>query len=355
VRPFDTQKFGQLLAQQLDERLSFDRLFQYSEPKRVARSHTVRGPSLQVDALRDGFSWYFNAKSQPSTTGLRQKCYIRFFKPNNPELPLEQVDCQVDCTCPDYRYRWGWSNKQRGSSTVGQQSLNKAFNRAPRITNPGNRPGLCKHLLALRDFIYGKYSTWNWTGQDTPSKLDRLIRYADNRIIRGETLAAQQANLARRKAQGELHQPETDAPDQQPTGTRQHVLPGTQKEGAVKEKKVPTGHRGPNLGGIQPQVSDSVVRRMDAQPILDDLKLVEAEVKDEELLKLLRQFFTIFKKLADEVEPEDSDEVAKLDLPLDSKEVDPITGKPKEDGEEKTDGDREEQQKLHGQPVTADK
>lgn len=45
--------------------------------------------------------------------------------------------------CPDYRYRWAWSNKQRQSSVVGPQSLNQAWNKAPRKTNPSGAPGLC--------------------------------------------------------------------------------------------------------------------------------------------------------------------------------------------------------------------
>ena len=60
--------------------------------------------------------------------------------------------------CPDFRYRWAWANKQRQASRVGPNSLNQALNRAPRVTNPGSKVGLCKHLLALRSYIYGLMS-----------------------------------------------------------------------------------------------------------------------------------------------------------------------------------------------------
>lgn len=131
---------------QLQERLSFDKLFRISDPKRVYRSFTVKGPPLEIDSYQDTVYYIFNFKSNPSTTGLRHRGYIKFFKPvgkNPQDVPLQHLDCLVDCMCPDYRYRWAWSNKQRQSSVVGPKSLNQAWNRAPKITNPTNKPGLC--------------------------------------------------------------------------------------------------------------------------------------------------------------------------------------------------------------------
>ena len=138
------------------ERLNFDQLFAYSEPKRVLRSKTVRGPSLGIESYNDSMYYYFNFKAFPSTEHRRHKGYIKFFQPDDPETPLEQVECEVDCDCKDYRYRWAWANTQRDSSQIGANSLNQCIDRAPRITNPSARPGLCKHLLALRNFLYGQ-------------------------------------------------------------------------------------------------------------------------------------------------------------------------------------------------------
>lgn len=85
--------------------------------------------------------------------------------------------------CPDYKYRWAWANKQRGSSQVGVASLNQAWNRAPRITNPGSVPGLCKHILAAREFIYGLISNFEPGEPDTADKLNKLTRYAQKRWV----------------------------------------------------------------------------------------------------------------------------------------------------------------------------
>lgn len=167
----------------LAERLTFDQLFRLSEPKRVRRSDTVRGPPLQINAHTDSIYHTFNFKSFPSTTGLRHHGYIRFFKPSGKsgnQTPLQHLPCEVDCTCPDFRYRWAWVLKQKGSSRVGSRSMNQAWNKAPWKTNPQQRVSLCKHILAARDYIYGLMGGFGRT-LDTGEFLDTLVQYANRR------------------------------------------------------------------------------------------------------------------------------------------------------------------------------
>ena len=262
MHPFRPHEFSLFLRDgPLHERLTFDKMLAYSEPKRIARAATVRQPTMQVETHGDGISYFFNCKSYPSTTGNRQKGYIRFFRPKNPSTPLERVECEVDCSCLDYRYRWAWAVKQRGSSRVGPTSVNKAWNKAPRITNPKAIPGLCKHLISLKESIYGAYSGWGWKTDDTTSrKLDRLVRMMDKRLIQdGKILPGGLAELP--------------SPDKIPLG--QEIRPsslgggkpmggGPASIGGGSFSKdtgdVPTGEetdelppkKGVNLGGITP-------------------------------------------------------------------------------------------------------
>ena len=97
---------------ELYEDMSFQQLMQYSEPRRIARANTVKGPPLRIASDDDNVYWNFNFKSFPSTTGKRHHGYIKFKKPRRGK-PLNRLDCVVDCTCPDYKYRWAWANKQR--------------------------------------------------------------------------------------------------------------------------------------------------------------------------------------------------------------------------------------------------
>ena len=180
------------LQRRLDEKMSFDQLFRISDPKRVSRSFKVRGPPLDLDAYRDAVYYIFNFKANPSTTGLRHRGYIKFLRPKNPKrTPLQKLDCIVDCTCPDYKFRWAWANKQRGAGRVGAGSLNQSLNRAPKITNPVGMPGLCKHILATREYIYGLLSSFPGDQPDTAEKLDKLTRYASKRWANMPQLVAQ--------------------------------------------------------------------------------------------------------------------------------------------------------------------
>ena len=176
----------------LYEEMTFDQLFRYSEPKRVKRSQTVRGPPLNIRAASDLVYHTFNFKSFPSTTGLRHHGFIKFKKPKlgNPRKPLQHIPCEVDCTCPDYKYRFAWVNKQHGAGKVGAQSMNQAWNRAAKKTNPASIPGLCKHILAARDYIYGLMAKFPGGEPDTGDTMAELVKYAQNRWINYDTLTA---------------------------------------------------------------------------------------------------------------------------------------------------------------------
>ena len=205
------------MALRLDERLSFDTLFRASDPKRVARSFSVRGPPLEIDSYQDAVYYIFNFKASPSTTGLRHRGYVKFFKPKSGrQTPLQHVDCLVDCECPDYRYRWAWANKQRQSGVVGPQSLNQAWNKAPRKTNPKGKPGLCKHILAAREYIYGLLSSFPSDEPDTSEKLNKLTKHATKRWTNFPELMRQakersaeiKRRIAMRNVYGKVIEPE---------------------------------------------------------------------------------------------------------------------------------------------------
>lgn len=169
----------------LEERMTYDQLFRISEPKRTKRSDTVRGPPMQIDGYNDVEYHTFNFKAYPSTTGLRHRGYIKFHKARSGvDKPMDQLEVEVDCECPDYKYMWAWANKQRGSSQVGKRSLNKNNGKAPKIKNRTGTPGLCKHLLAARSYIYGQLSKFpNQTGGDLSIALDKIIKHSNTRWI----------------------------------------------------------------------------------------------------------------------------------------------------------------------------
>jgi hypothetical protein len=241
----------------LEERLTYDKLFRMSEPKRVIRSHKVKGPPLEIDSYQDAVYYAFNFKSYPSTTGLRHRGYVKFLRPRHGgQKPLQHLDCVVDCTCPDFRYRWAWANKQRGASRVGAQSLNQALNRAPRRTNPTSRPGLCKHILAAREYIYGLLSSFPNDVPDTADKLNKLTRFATRRWINfpQQMAAAKERErlIAQARAQRNLGQ--QPIPDQEPAVIEPLAEPGREPgdEEAYAEVVPPEIRDAPELAQVPP-------------------------------------------------------------------------------------------------------
>ena len=84
----------------LVERLTYRQLYALSDSGRKERSRTVSGPALVVDSYQDSSYYVFDYKSNPSTTGLRHKGYIKFIRPQNRSVPKgEDIECIVDCSC----------------------------------------------------------------------------------------------------------------------------------------------------------------------------------------------------------------------------------------------------------------
>lgn len=320
-------KLLQEARQYLTERkMTFKQLMDYAEPRRVARSQTVRGGPLKIETFEDSVFHTFNFKSFPSTTGKRHHGYIKFFKPRSPR-PLEELECMVDCTCPDFKYRYAWAVKQRGSSVVGAQSMNRAWNRAPRQTNPTSRPGICKHIIRLKDYITGLTSdeAFGQGSPDTSSMMRTLMRYADNRWTdtpdedqeaRDREAAVQSTRLQRNRGQLPSNAPPPGEPQVEPEGTVEEPEPPpsanpTNPPNPTNQPNPTNGFTAPEGGAVPPPrrrrrtgLGDSV-DRSGMNKYADAIKLceeLEADVKpsapeltpgqgDEssEALELLRQ------------------------------------------------------------------
>lgn len=65
----------------------------------------------------------------------------------------KNLNVKVSCSCPDYTFAgWEYANHKQGASDIiygnGEPPIEK---------NPNLKPGLCKHLLALRALIKQKH------------------------------------------------------------------------------------------------------------------------------------------------------------------------------------------------------
>lgn len=138
----------------VNERMSYKDLLNTSEDGRVARSNDVRVRPLRVTTLKGNEAWTFSYKSDPSTTGKSWKGYIKFFVEHvSKGSNAEDLDCIVDCSCPDFKFVWAYADTRQDASVIGSNGINGCINRPPRKTNPQQKPGLCKHLIALKNYL----------------------------------------------------------------------------------------------------------------------------------------------------------------------------------------------------------
>lgn len=154
--------FAQIMRQVLLERASFKDLLRTSEPGRVNRGkHDVHARSMRVATIDGDEAWTFNYKSNPSTTGNRWHGYVRFLKKDVAEADSAMdLECMVDCDCPDYRYRFAYNNAQADVGAIGRQDwkhANQNNGRPPRPRSEGGvgdyGVGMCKHLCSLGEFL----------------------------------------------------------------------------------------------------------------------------------------------------------------------------------------------------------
>lgn len=153
-----------LIQEFLCERMTFNQLLSASGNKqdnsRMDRAKHVNARSVRVTTIDENEAWTFSYKSQGhhSTTGDRHHGYVRFFKDNvRKNERASDIECMVDCDCPDYKYRWAYNNARAGASITGNSSWNGNNGKPPRPREQGGvgnlGEGLCKHLIALGKFL----------------------------------------------------------------------------------------------------------------------------------------------------------------------------------------------------------
>lgn len=163
----------------LTEVMTFRQLFAKTDGGRRDRGNRMRVRSLAGTASEDSENWNFGYKSASDhiTTGKSHMGRISFgkdaYRRYKNKKSMDEVICKVDCSCKDYRYRWAYANAAQQAGEMGVNSLNKCNGNPPNKTNPRRKPSLCKHLVALKDYLRTKL-------QENDGQLDERL----SKIIR---------------------------------------------------------------------------------------------------------------------------------------------------------------------------
>jgi len=149
--------FSKIMNEVLTERNSFKNLLRGSEPERKERGRTdVRARSIRVASIDGDEAWTFNYKSNPSTTDQRWHGFVKFFKEDvSNKDSVQDLDCQVDCDCPDYRYRYAYNNAQADVGDIRSKPSSPPRSRAAGGVGDYG-VGMCKHLCSLGEFLKTK-------------------------------------------------------------------------------------------------------------------------------------------------------------------------------------------------------
>ena len=175
----------------LNEILTYTQLMKFSEPERKKRALKMRTSSLPMTSEANQENWNFSYKSDQShitprssnnpqmrryknvtSSGIGHKGRITFSKNTNDKNAID-IPCKVDCTCEDYKYKYAFANNDKDAGPMGTISLNKCNGNFPKQTNPYLRPGLCKHLLSLREYLRTKLQESNKPTLE--EKLDDIV------------------------------------------------------------------------------------------------------------------------------------------------------------------------------------
>ena len=104
---------------------------------------------------------------------------------------IDGMDIKVDCTCPDFKYRFAYMATKLG------YKYGKPENREAKITNPNDYGSICKHLISM-------LSNKKWLQQVTSTVMDFIVKRIDDvnkflRVKEGEELTLPN-ELARQNA-----------------------------------------------------------------------------------------------------------------------------------------------------------
>jgi len=141
---------------------------------RLRASKDVKSKSLKVISTvgKDGKeretslfsykSYHGNDDTRSRFNRPRWQGYIKFLDGFNEG---KDGDIEINCNCPDYKYVWAKANKDHDAGVTsvdnkldvqagfhgGGNENNDTYGK--RIRNPDNVPGLCKHLIALSEYL----------------------------------------------------------------------------------------------------------------------------------------------------------------------------------------------------------
>lgn len=136
--------------------MTLNELVRLSERMRRLNSRLVKVVGYKTGKDKKGIPTAVAKTFTPLEYSLRGHRIIRSRDLNKYVSSIKFLDrkyrVRVSCSCPDFMYRWEYADNLVGAADIIYGNGDPSDE-----TNPGYRPGLCKHLLALRTLIKAKH------------------------------------------------------------------------------------------------------------------------------------------------------------------------------------------------------
>lgn len=136
--------------------ISFKALYNNTPMVIKQRGVTTRPPKITTWKEKGDDSYTrlrFNFKGDPSTTGNRQKGYVKFLVPDAvvEKKGEKNVDVAVFCSCPYFTYNLEYVLTNTVSPSASE--IKNSNGAAPKVLNLSYTPHLCKHLADMMDYL----------------------------------------------------------------------------------------------------------------------------------------------------------------------------------------------------------
>lgn len=125
--------------------MTIEQILRNTPNERVLNSRKVVVKDFKEQRSKDG---KLRAMATTFTSGTSKDKYETSITSLKPATELLRTYVKVSCSCPDFWATWEVALHNRGAANIVYSN-----GEAPDIRNPGEIPGMCKHIVALFNII----------------------------------------------------------------------------------------------------------------------------------------------------------------------------------------------------------
>lgn len=137
-------------------KMSLVRLLRSSHSSDKKTAQDVKVMRMESPRLPKGMEGWQFRKGTTLTKGSSHQHIVRIYWQGEEEPLTLRTKIVVDCTCSRHKYFYEYANAQVGASFIYRSN-----GEAPDTTNPGYKPGTCKHIFKTVSILVNRMKGQN--------------------------------------------------------------------------------------------------------------------------------------------------------------------------------------------------